>query len=541
MNKRRVLVTVLDGVGVRESDYGNAVKLATTPYLDLLKRCSMGTTLKAHGTYVGLPSDSDIGNSEVGHNALGAGRIFDQGAKLVGKAISDGSIFNGKTWHSLVKSVHSSNGVLHLIGLLSDGNVHAHQDHVHSMMERAKKDGVKKVRLHVLLDGRDVGQTTAEIYIDRLEAKIAELKSQDFDVQVASGGGRMTTTMDRYDAEWPMVERGWNAHVLGTAEFRFESLSQAISYFRSETEIIDQYLPTFVIENNGSPVGTINDGDGVVFWNFRGDRAIEISKCFTEESISFFDRKRVPKVFYAGMMEYDGDLHIPARFLVEPPAIDDTLGENLAHQGIKQYACSETQKFGHVTYFWNGNRSGYFDKSVEEYVQIDSDVIPFDQKPWMKAAEITMATEERLLSGSFDVGRINYANGDMVGHTGNLEASICAVSTVDLQVGRLMEACRKSDTILIVTADHGNCDEMFDTKLEGPEDWFSRPASERPKAKTAHTLSEVPFYMFDPKGYSSYEQGEKNGTIGNVAATVLELAGLAAKDEYLPSLIRRKK
>ena len=405
--QRKVLIAVMDGIGVRESDYGNAVNLAVTPYLDYLKTHSFYTTLKAHGTYVGLPSNNDIGNSEVGHNALGAGRVFDQGAKLVSNAIESKSIFTGSTWKELIQSVSTAGGTLHLIGLLSDGNVHAHQDHVHAMMAQAKKDGVKKLRLHVLLDGRDVGETSAETYVERLEKTMSELRSDSFDVRVASGGGRMTTTMDRYEADWSMVERGWKAHVLGEAEHEFSSLPKALEYFRKETDIIDQYLPSFTIKEGGQAVGTIEDGDGVIFWNFRGDRAIEISRCFTEDDLDVFDRKRFPKVFYAGMMEYDGDLHIPSKYLVQPPAIDETLGENLAKQGVRQFACSETQKFGHVTYFWNGNRSGYFDESLEEYVKIESDLVPFDLKPWMKAAEITDVTAARLLNGAFDIGRIN--------------------------------------------------------------------------------------------------------------------------------------
>ena len=425
--------------------------------------------------------------------------------------------------------------------MLSDGNVHAHIDHALALVGASKKAGITKLRLHILLDGRDVGEKTAEKYIDQLESFLSQERGPQFDVEVASGGGRMTTTMDRYDADWSMVERGWKAHVLGQAEHKFSSLGQALKYFREETELTDQNLPAFVIEKDGAPVGTIQDGDGVVLWNFRGDRAIEISKAFTEKEIPQFDRQRVPDVMYAGMMEYDGDLHIPNHYLVNPPLIDETLGEYLVGQGKKQYACSETQKFGHVTYFWNGNKSGYLDQSVEEYVEIPSDVISFDQRPWMKAQEITDATVKRILDGSFDIGRINYANGDMVGHTGDLEASIIAVSVVDYQIGQLMKACEKTDTILMVTADHGNCDEMFDTKKVGPEDWLDQNPKDWPKPKTAHTLNEVPFYFFDPKGSGGYELSQNDeGSIGNIASTIIEAAGLPNKDIYLPKLVRRK-
>ncbi len=536
--KRKVLVVVMDGVGVRASSYGNAVKLAHTPHLRQLEKTALYRTLKAHGTYVGLPSDADIGNSEVGHNALGAGRVFDQGAKLVQKAIESRALFNGSTWVDMVRFVHQQQSTLHLIGLLSDGNVHSHDSHLYALMREAKQAGIKRVRIHVLIDGRDVGEKTAEVYIDRLEKVIQELQSSEFDVKVASGGGRMTTTMDRYGADWSMVERGWKAHVLGEAPHRFPSLRAAILGFRLDPKLIDQYLPPFVIMDQEKPIGPILDGDAVILFNFRGDRAIEICRAFVEEDFKVFDRQRFPLVYFAGMMEYDGDLHIPPRYLVTPPLIDDTLSEYLVNNGLRQYACSETQKYGHVTYFWNGNRSGLFDAKLEDYVEVPSDVIQFDLKPWMKAYEITEATIARMRSASFDFGRINYPNGDMVGHTGNLEASILAVSTVDLCLGRLIQAAQETDTVLMITADHGNADEMFDTNTEGPADWLDLPFSWRPKPKTAHTLNEVPFHLYDPRGVNAYRLiPGVAGSIAHVASTVIAVLGLPKKENYLPSLV----
>lgn len=536
--KRRVLVVVMDGVGVRESSYGNAFKLATTPYLNDLAMNGFYRTLKAHGTYVGLPSNSDIGNSEVGHNAIGAGRVFDQGAKLVQNAIDNGSLFRGDTWKDLISRASGSGKTLHFIGLLSDGNVHSHENHLHSMLRKAAEQGAKRLRVHALLDGRDVGEKSAEIYVERLEKVLGELRESGIDAQVASGGGRMTTTMDRYEADWAMVEKGWKAHVLGEAPYRFASLGAAVEAFRKEPKLSDQYFPPFVIEDSGKPRGTIENGDGVVFFNFRGDRSIELSLAFTQKDFSKFPRGRVPEVLYAGMMEYDGDLHIPPKYLVSPPAIDDTLSEYLVKLGIKQYACSETQKYGHVTYFWNGNRSGKFDAKLEDYLEIPSDNIPFDLKPWMKAYEITDATIKKMYEGSFDFGRINFANGDMVGHTGNLEASIIAVSTVDQCIGRLIHAAQATDTILVLTSDHGNCDEMFDVKDEGPKDWKDLSMSARPRPKTAHTLNPVPFYLFDPRGGGQLRLATGvDGSIANIPATALALMGLPAKESYLPSLV----
>lgn len=537
--KRRVLVVVMDGVGARSSNYGNAVKLAYTPYMNFLEKKGLFRTLKAHGTYVGLPSDADIGNSEVGHNAMGAGRVFDQGAKLVQKAIDTGRLFEGQTWRELVNNATARKSTLHFLGLLSDGNVHSHEQHLYAMLRRARREGVQRVRVHVLFDGRDVGEKTAEIYASRLQAVMDELRSPDFDIQVASGGGRMSITMDRYEADWPMVQRGWEAHVLGEAPHTFSSLSEALSSFRAlDNKLTDQYLPAFVITAQGKPVGAIHDGDSVVLFNFRGDRAIEISRAFSEVSFAMFPRRRFPDVKFAGMMEYDGDLHIPPRYLVTPPQIDKTLTEYLVQLGVRQFACSETQKFGHVTYFWNGNRSSKFDEALEEYIEIPSDNIQFDLKPWMKAAEITQCTIDHMRAKNFHFGRINFPNGDMVGHTGNLSASIVAISTVDLCLGRLIEAARETDTLLIVTADHGNADEMFDTNKEGPANWLELPPDQWPKPRTAHTVSEVPFYFYDPRGPGSFKLATvEGGSIAHLAATVLSAMGLPSCPEYLPSLV----
>ena len=534
---KRVLVVVMDGVGEREERYGNAVSLAWTPTMHWLKTNGLYTTLQAHGTAVGLPSDSDIGNSEVGHNALGAGRVFDQGAKLVNNAIESGSLFADDTWRDMVRQVRENDSTLHFLGLLSDGNVHSHENHLHKMLAQAKQDGVRRVRIHVLFDGRDVGEKSAEIYVEHLEKVLSQLRADSFDVQPASGGGRMRITMDRYEADWGMVERGWRVHVLGEGQ-RFPSLGAALQEFRKDASLTDQYLPEFVIADaDGKPVGPIHDGDGVIFFNFRGDRGMEISRAFCEPDLPQIDRVRVPDVYYAGMMEYDGDLKIPNKYLVSPPQIDHTLSEYLVENKLRQFACSETQKFGHVTYFWNGNRSGYIDKALEEYVQIPSDEgISFDQRPWMKASEITDATVQRMLSGSFDFGRINYANGDMVGHTGDLEASVIAVQTIDWMLRKLVRAAQQSNTILLITADHGNCDEMFDGKQEGWEQWESLSAQLSPK--TAHTLSPVPLYLYDPAGHSHYQlRREGTPTLANIANTALHLLGLESRELYQPSLI----
>ena len=525
------LVTiVMDGVGIAPENEGNAVYLASTPTLDRLMKNYPTVALKAHGTAVGLPSDDDMGNSEVGHNALGAGQVFAQGAKLVSGSIESGKMFASDTWKSVVSSC--SGGALHFIGLFSDGNVHSHIDHLKAMVVKAKEDGVKKVRLHILLDGRDVGETSALDYVRPFEAFISELRSADFDIKIASGGGRMQVTMDRYEANWTMVQVGWYTHVLGEGR-QFASAEEAITAYRNETGVIDQDLPPFVIAEDGKPVGTVEDGDSVVFFNFRGDRAIEISKTF-EAGADFdkFDRKRVPTVFYAGMLEYDGDLHIPSHFLVNPPEISNTMSEYLVDTGINQFALSETQKFGHVTYFWNGNRSGKFSEELETYLEIPSDVVPFEQRPWMKCAEITDALIEAINSGKYKYIRCNFPNGDMVGHTGSLAATKISMEALDLQLARILPVIDAAKGAAIITADHGNADEMYelDKKTKAPKIG---------KAKTSHTLNPVPMIIYDNFTADSYEV-VKDGEYGlsNVAATTVNMLGYEAPEMWDTSVIR---
>ncbi len=530
-----VVTIVLDGVGISPREDGDAVKAARTPMLDRLFRDHPWIQLRAHGVAVGMPSDDDMGNSEVGHNAMGAGRVFAQGAKLVNHSIATGALWQGKAWQEVIAAAATGKS-LHFIGLFSDGNVHSHMDHLKAMIVRAKQEGVNKVRVHILLDGRDVGETSALEYVDPFEAFLAELNSGKFDAAIASGGGRMFVTMDRYEADWRMVARGWALHVRGEGR-RFPSAREAIEAYRADKSgVIDQDLPGFVIERNGAPVGPVVDGDAVVFFNFRGDRAIEISRAFTEDSFDKFNRGPLPAVTYAGMMQYDGDLKLPKRFLVEPPAIDRTLGEFLAGAGVTQYAISETQKYGHVTYFWNGNRSGKFNAKLETYAEIPSDLVPFEQRPWMKCAEITDTLMQAVKSGQYRYLRVNYANGDMVGHTGNFDAAIVAIEALDLQLARLVPVILTANGTVMVTADHGNADEMFELDKQGN---VKRDKNGHTKAKTSHTLNPVPFILITGStnpGWALRKDQPKAG-LSNIAATVLNLLGFEAPSDYDPSLI----
>ena len=535
-----VVLAILDGVGFGKYEDGDAVKLARTPVLDSLMKNSPCTSLKAHGTAVGMPSDADMGNSEVGHNAIGCGRVFAQGAKLVEEAVTSGKLFEGATWKEAVAQVQEKGSVLHFIGLFSDGNVHSNISHLKGMVENAAKAGVKKVRLHILLDGRDVPETSALEYVDPFEEFLAGINREyDADYAIASGGGRMVITMDRYGANWKMVELGWKTHVLGEGDM-YASAHEAIEDLRKKTGAIDQDLPAFVISKDGkTPLGTIEDGDAVIYFNFRGDRALEITEAF-EAGPEFdkFDRKRVPQVYYAGMMEYDGDLHVPAHYLVNPPEIDRTMDEYLCASGISQLAVSETQKYGHVTYFFNGNRSGKFDEKLDEYMEIRSDVVPFEQRPWMKCAEITDVVVDAIASGKYDMIRMNFPNGDMVGHTGNLEAVIVSLEALDLCLGRIKEAVDAAGGVLVISADHGNADDMFEHGKDGK---VKVDAEGQISRKTSHSLNPVPCIVYDPEGKGEYASELRSGLgISSLAATCIELLGFKAPEDYDPSVLVMK-
>ena len=530
--KGPVVTIVMDGVGYSPKEEGNAVAQARKPLLDCLMQKYSHVLLKAHGTAVGMPSDADMGNSEVGHKAIGAGQVYEQGAALVAKSIQTGEIFKRDAWKEIAENVRAKNSTLHFIGLFSDGNVHSNIEHLKAMVAEAKKEGIKRVRIHVLLDGRDVPETSALDYVGPFEKFLDYLRALDFDVCIASGGGRMKITMDRYNANWKMVELGWKTHVLGEGRF-FANTTEAVNTLRAETKAIDQDLPPFVIAKDGKPVGTIQDGDSVVYFNFRGDRAIEITRAFEEEHFVEFDRVRFPKVEYAGMLQYDGDLKLPKRFLVPPPAIENTSGEWFSAAGLKQFACSETQKYGHVTYFWNGNRSNKFDG--ETYLEIPSDVVPFEQRPWMKSAEITDAMIEAVKSGKYNTLRCNFPNGDMVGHTGSLRAATMAVEAVDLALARFLPVLDAMGGVALITADHGNADEMYDIDKKTGLPKTNKDGSI--KAKTSHTLNPVPCILYDnvTGGRLSLKAGSWG--LSNLAATTANLLGFEKHEAWDDSML----
>ena len=519
--KKPIVLVVMDGVGKGDGGSGDAVVVAKTPTLDKLLATCPHTYLKAHGTAVGLPSDEDMGNSEVGHNALGCGQVYSQGAKLVGESIEKGTLFASDVWKDLVANALSGKA-MHFLGLLSDGNVHSNIAHLIALLKAAKAAGVKKAYCHILLDGRDVPATSALEYVGQLETVLAELNEEGFDYAIASGGGRMQVTMDRYEANWGMVEAGWRTHVQGQGRM-FAQATEAIETFRAETGCIDQDLPAFVVARNGEPVAKIANGDSVILFNFRGDRAQEISLAFDRKDFDKFDRGDYTGVKFAGMLQYDGDLNIPENYLVQPPVITNTLTEVLCEAGIREFACSETQKYGHVTYFWNGNRSGKVNEELEDYLEIPSDVIPFEQAPAMKCKEVTAAMIEAMESGKYQFLRCNYPNGDMVGHTGVMDAVVTSMEALDECLAQLIECADKHGYMVLFTADHGNADQMTETKKG------------KTAVRTAHSLNPVPFIIYDKDNEWKIVEGEYG--LANVAPTVVKMMGIPAPACWEKSII----
>ena len=518
--EKPIVLVIMDGVGKGDGGSGDAVVVAKTPTLDHLLATCPHTYLKAHGTAVGLPSDEDMGNSEVGHNALGCGQVYSQGAKLVGESIENGSLYASNTWKDLVANAEGK--AMHFIGLLSDGNVHSNISHLIALLKQAKAEGVKKAYCHVLLDGRDVPATSALEYVEQLENVLAELSTDGCDYAIASGGGRMVVTMDRYEANWGMVEKGWQTHVQGIGR-QFASAKEAIETYRAETGCIDQDLPAFVVARDGAPVAKIANGDSVILFNFRGDRAQEISIAFDSKNFDKFDRGDYTGVKFAGMLQYDGDLNIPENYLVQPPVIQNTLTEVLCEAGITEFACSETQKYGHVTYFWNGNRSGKVSEALETYLEIPSDVIPFEQAPAMKCKEVTAAMIEAMESGKYQFLRCNYPNGDMVGHTGVMDAVVTSMEALDQCLAQLLACADKCGYMVLLTADHGNADQMTETKKG------------KTSVRTAHSLNPVPFIIYDKDRTWTVKDG--NFGLANVAPTVVKMMGLNAPSCWEESMI----
>lgn len=509
--KGPIVLAVLDGVGLSPRREGNALQTAHTDFLQKVARKYPNVALKASGEAVGI-LPGIMGNSEVGHNTMGCGQIIKQGIASIEEAFSTGAIWQSKAWNDIINRLTNNRKTLHFSGIFSDGNVHSSIDHLERMIEQANVQGIKRIRIHLVLDGRDVPPQSEPKYIHRLESFLQYFPGCDY--KIASGGGRMVFVADRYQNDWGMVEKGWNAMVHGTADDYFINATDAVREFRArEPKIQDQYLPSFVIvDEKDQPIGKVEDGDAFIYYDFRADRAIEIAMAFTYNDFPYFDRGTKPDVYFAGMTEYNSDTHVPEHQLVPTVQIHNTLNNFLSSHGISQLAISETVKFGHITYYFNGNS---YDKAPgEEHIQIDSGPSDYDNRPWMKAAEITDVALENMEKYQFI--RLNYPNGDMVGHFANMESGVAAMEATDIQLARLAKKVDELGGALLITADHGNIEELLDE--------YSQP-------KTSHTTNPVPFMIYDnTENRAKYHMSRKpDQGLANIAATIAMLFG---QNEY---------
>ena len=523
---------VLDGWGVGAADGTNAVNRANLPVMSRLIRGCPYTQLWTHGKYVGLPNEKDMGGSEVGHMTMGAGMVMEQGPTLIQNLLQSGEFFENPVLSRIIQNCVERDTPLHLLGLLSNGNIHSHVDHTEAIIRHAFQSGIRRCYLHALLDGRDVGVQSALDFTEPFEKLFSELKGQrpGIDYAFASGGGREVITMDR-DNNWEKIETGWQIHVQGQSENQFPSIRDAIEHFRKQNpEIIDQDIPGFVIIRKGEAVGRIEDQHALIFTNFRGDRATEFSQAVLADDFPYFERYRCPEVLFAGMTQYDQDNQIPPDYLVGTPVVEEPFGKRILELGLKQFRLSETQKFAHVTFFYNGGYREPLDPLQENYHFIASDKIPsFAERPAMKAPGISKKAVEFINSGEYQYGLINFANADMVGHTGDFQATVRAVEAVDAALDNIVRAIDAVNGLLVITADHGNADEMLISNQ-----------NETLEISTKHSLNPVPFLIYDPLYNGDYRLKpfgqDYNNNLSNIAATNFLLLGQAVPDDLAPSL-----
>lgn len=543
VGKKPTLLIIMDGWGLGSGGPEDAVAQADTPHVDRLWRNYAHTEVMTYGHFVGLPAANDLGGSEVGHLTMGAGIIMDQGPTRINKAIADGSFYRSEALQAVTARA-TAGGTLHLMGLLSDGNIHSHIDHFIALINHADAKGVARLRLHALLDGRDVGIQSAQDYVAQIESLFTAINAKaGRDYAFASGGGREVIIMDR-DHDWSKIEAGWKIMVHGESDARFTSMQAAIDHFRSERPgLVDQDMPGFlIVDENDQPRGTINDGDAVVMVNFRGDRAIEITDAFELDAFDVFERGGIngkgPDVLFAGMMVYDEDRNMPALQLMGPTKVPDPFGRRILEMGIKQFRLTETQKFPHVTFFFNGGYREPLDATMEDYILIPSDKgITFSDAPQMKAPQIAERAVQLIESGEYGFGLINFANADMVGHCGAIEPAIRAIEAVDAAVGRIVDALQRVGGNALISADHGNAEEMRIINKSGNQE-----------PSTKHTINPVPCILFDPDYDGSYQLRQPDGSgdpattpgLSNFAATLFEMMGVAPPFELAASLITER-
>ncbi|KIH76169.1 phosphoglyceromutase [Geoalkalibacter ferrihydriticus DSM 17813] len=491
--KRPVALVILDGWGINPQCEQNAVCMARTPRLDEFFETYPHTRIGASGMDVGLP-DGQMGNSEVGHLNLGAGRVVYQDFTRISKSIADGDFFTNPAFTGALGKIRESGGKLHLIGLLSDGGVHSHNSHLYALLRLAKQEGIQDVCVHAFLDGRDTPPRSGISYLAELEEEMARL-----------GCGRIATIVGRYyamdrDTRWDRVERAYRALTEGVGEAAVDSREAILAAYAAEQG--DEFVTPRVVQ----PASTVDDGDGIIFFNFRSDRARELTRAFTEKKFSGFARRKSPALAaYVCMTEYDATFDLPVAFA--PEALVNLLGEVVAGAGLKQLRIAETEKYAHVTFFFNGGSEEPYPGEDRCLIPSPRDVATYDQKPAMSAVEVTDEVERRIASGDYALIVLNYANCDMVGHTGFLDAAVAAMETVDTCVGRVVDAVLAQGGVLLLTADHGNCEQMSDG---------------RGGAHTAHTSNPVPLILVDPD-----RRGKKlnPGILADIAPTILRLMG----------------
>ncbi|MHB1418465.1 MAG: 2,3-bisphosphoglycerate-independent phosphoglycerate mutase [Bacillota bacterium] len=501
---RPLVLTILDGWGNSDQKGGNAIAQARLPNYQQLLDTYPHTSLKASGESVGLP-EGQMGNSEVGHLNIGAGRVVYQELTRISKAIKDGLFFKNEVLLTAIRSARDGGKALHLMGLLSDGGVHSYLEHLWALLEMAKNNGLEKVFVHAFLDGRDVAPESAQGFIETAEQKFRQLGCGAF----ATVSGRYYA-MDR-DRRWERSAKAYNAMVAGEGEKA--TMAQSAVEASYHNRVTDEFVvPTVIVDGQGEPVARIQSGDTVILYNFRADRARQLTRSFVDKDFEGFERPGgFPNVHYVCMTQYDITIDAPVAF--GPQNLAHTLGEVLAEKGLRQLRIAETEKYAHVTFFFNGGVEE--PNPGEDRMLIPSPkVATYNLKPEMSANEVTDKVVEAIAKGIYEVIILNYANPDMVGHTGIMDAAVLAVEAVDRCLGRLLEAVRSQKGALILTADHGNAEKMTDPVTGGPF--------------TAHTVDDVPFILVDDRYRGAHLQ---RGSLQDIAPTMLLLLGIAQPPE----------
>ncbi len=496
MTKKPVMLLILDGLGIGKDYAGNAVSLAKTPNFHRLCTQYPTTSLDASGLAVGLP-EGQMGNSEVGHLNIGSGRVVYQELTRISKDIEEGGFFNKKEFLDAIQKAKEKGSKLHLVGLVSDGGVHSHNTHLYGLLDLMKRENMDRVFIHAILDGRDVAPSIGSTHIKELKDKIDEI-----------GVGKIATVSGRYyamdrDKRWERTALAYDAMTLGKGVQKSEPVEAVEDSYKES--VTDEFMVPTVINENGNPVATVDSKDSVIFFNFRPDRARQITRAFVDPDFDGFHREKIVDTYYVTMTDYDKTMP-KVHVAYKNETINNTLGEYIALKGLSQLRAAETEKYAHVTFFFNGGREIAFQN--EERVLIPSPkVATYDLQPEMSAFQLKDEIINRLNMDKYDLFIVNFANPDMVGHTGVIPAVVKAIETVDICLGEIVDLIEKKGGSLIITSDHGNAESLIDEKTNTPI--------------TAHTTNKVPLILVGDKDYKLRE-----GKLADLAPTLLELLGL---------------